>query len=268
MTRLRNFVEFFQGEVNEKNERNRGTLVEKSQGACLVTRGASICLYSVRPASQGEDLFLNVSAFLDGKGQDTKAYHHRYARVGLQESCPQNNFRRVIAAPIAAGSFCNHTINYCTTESCHIPLELLLGFLNSKLADWYFRIGSTNAHVSHYQLYNFPFPEFAKEPADPRIANEAQRALNSREFDVVFSKLNPALRTPPFSQAIRTVIVDSVQRIVAIEGERGEISRAARSALDPSAQPYQDLIDRLIFAMAGLTLEESSGLEERLSVML
>jgi hypothetical protein len=34
------------------------------------------------------------------------------------------------------------------------------------------------------------------------------------------------------------------------------------------AQAYQDLIDRLLYAMAGLTEEEARGLEERLARML
>ncbi len=42
----------------------------------------------------------------------------------------------------------------------------------------------------------------------------------------------------------------------------------ARSALDPAAQPYQDFIDRLLFALAGFTDAEARGLETRLASML
>jgi len=38
--------------------------------------------------------------------------------------------------------------------------------------------------------------------------------------------------------------------------------------LDPKAQPYQDLIDRLFYKLAGLSDEEAMGLEQRLSTML
>ncbi len=48
---------------------------------------------------------------------------------------------------------------------------------------------------------------------------------------------------------------------------RGEIRRVDRSALDPHAQPYQDFIDRLFYAMAGISDAEARGLEERLSQM-
>jgi len=105
MARLGDVAEFFQGEVNETNERARGTLVEDASRGTLVTRGACICLYVTRPASQGTDLYLDVPRFLQGRGSDTKAYHHQHRRIGLQESCPQNNFRRIIAAIIPRGEF-------------------------------------------------------------------------------------------------------------------------------------------------------------------
>ena len=45
-------------------------------------------------------------------------------------------------------------------------------------------------------------------------------------------------------------------------------ARAKRSALDLKAQPLQDLLDRIIFRMAGLSDAESAGLEQRLAKML
>ena len=55
---------------------------------------------------------------------------------------------------------------------------------------------------------------------------------------------------------------------MAIEAARGEIARAERSKLAPEAQPLQDLIDRLFYAMAGLSDIEAGRLEARLSQML
>jgi hypothetical protein len=39
----------------------------------LITRGANICLYQLREASQGEDIYLDVNAFLKDKDKKTKA---------------------------------------------------------------------------------------------------------------------------------------------------------------------------------------------------
>ena len=270
MQRLKEFAEFFQGEVNETNERAKGNLLPVGKDGKLVTRGASICLYVTRPASQGQDLYLDVKRFLAGKGEDTKAFHHRHRRIGLQESCPQNNFRRIIGAMIPAGEFCNHKVNYLPEHTCALPLEFALALLDSKLADWYFRLGSTNAAVSHYQLYNLPCPTFAERATaeDRRVLDRARAAIAQGDFDAAFLALQAGCAEPPFSPAVRDAIVDLVNRIIAIEGARGEIPRAARSALAPAAQPLQDFIDRLMYAMAGLSPAEAKGLEDRLMTML
>lgn len=270
MVRLQTIAEFFQGEVNETNETARGSFTDDSNNGQLVTRGASICLYVAREASQGNDLYLDVDRFLDGKGEDTKAFHHRYARVCLQESSPQNNFRRIIAALVPAGHFCNHKINYLPEHTSQSPLEFVLALLNSKLADWYFRLGSTNAAVSHYQLYNLPCPLFADsaDQSDEELTTEIEALLRRGQVEEAYNLIAPHLQTAPFRLVIRGAIVGAVKRIISVERNRGEISRTARSALAPAAQPYQDLIDRLFYAMAGLTTDEAAGLEARLEHML
>jgi len=270
MQRLKDFAEFFQGEVNETNERAKGNLLPAGEGGRLVTRGAGICLYVTRPASQGEDLLLNVARFLEGKGADTKAFHHRHRRIGLQESSPQNNFRRIIAAMVSAGEFCNHTVNYAPEPKCTVAPEFILALLDSRLAEWYFRLGSTNAHVSHYQLYNLPCPAFAEGSTaeNRRMLTRTRAAIAEGDFGAAFVALQPGLAQPPYGAAVRDVIVNLVNRIIAIEAARGEIPRAARSALAPAAQPFQALIDRLLYAVAGLSNAEVRGLEERLARML
>jgi hypothetical protein len=270
MTRLKEFTEFFQGEVNETIERAKGNLTLNPDDGKLVTRGASVCLYILRDASQGNDLFLRVDKFLDGKGEHTKAFHHQYPRVGFQESSPQNNFRRVISAFILAGQFCNHKINYLPEHTSQHPLRFVLGLVNSKLIDWYFRLGSTNAAVSHYQLYNLPCPIFADilETSDEMLQERALDTLASGDTEHVFDLLQPTLINVPFSLAIHAVIIEAVNRIISIEERRGEIPRTARSTLAPEAKPYQDLIDRIFYALAGLSASEAAGLEERLAQML
>ncbi len=270
MIRLADVAEFFQGEVNETNERARGSLVDDPRRGKLVTRGACICLYVTRPASQGTDLYLDVNRFLQGKGLDTKAYHHQHRRVGLQESCPQNNFRRIIAAMIPGGEFCNHKVNCLPEFACRLPLEFNLGVLNSKLSDWYFRLGSTNAAVSHYQLYNLPCPRFAEHDTreDDRLRAATMATIQEGNLPGVLELLHAPLAVAPFSLAIRDVVVELVRRIVEAEQKRGEIARSERSALCADARPYQDLVDQLLYAMAGLTEGEFKGLEDRLSRML
>ena len=81
-------------------------------------------------------------------------------------------------------------------------------------------------------------------------------------------RLQPLLIKPPFSLVLQVAIIEAVHQIIAIEQARGEIPRSARSALASAAQPVQDFIDRLLFALAGLTETESAALEERLAQMM
>src|SRR3972149_3707535 len=48
-----------------------------------------------------------------------------------------------------------------------------------------------------------------------------------------------------------------------LEERRGDIARTERSALAVEAQPYQDLLDRILYRMAGLTDAEAQGVGER-----
>lgn len=269
--RLGDFVEFFQGEVNETNERRRGNLLGGvTGGGQLVLRGASINLYVTRTASQGEDLFLNVKRFLSRKSASTKAFHHLDHRIGLQESSPQNNFRRIIAASISPGTFLNHKVNYVPAQSSALPLEFVLALLNTKMADWYFRLGSTNASVSHYQLYNLPCPVFATpdRASDTRMLLGFARGIRMHSHGDALAALQLGLQQRPFARAVCSAVALTARRLIRIEQRRGDVPRLERSRLCPEAQFLQDLIDKVFFRMAGLTAEEAAGLEARLGKML
>jgi hypothetical protein len=266
--RLGEFCTAYQGEVNETTDGSKGNISDNAGDGPLILRGSSICLYVVRAASQGEAIYLRKAKYLKDKKPSAKAWHHQHRRVGLQESCPQNNFRRVIASLIPKGEFCNHKINYFPDPECRYPLPILLGLLNSKLVDWYFRLGSTNASVSHYQLYNLPAPRFADGDTESPAIARFQSAVESTDSAAAFGVIEPLVASPPFPSSVMTAMASLVERIMAIEHGRGEIARTARSALAPAAQPLQDLLDRIIFRMAGLSDDEAVWLQQRLQRML
>lgn len=270
MERLRTYCTSFQGEVNETIEGQRGNLSDDRAEGKLVLRGSNVCLYVLRPASQGKSLFLREARFLDGKSQGAKAFHSREARVGFQRSSPQNNFRRVVSSRIAPNNYCFDTISYIPSSKSLLPIGFIVALLNSKLIDWYFRLGSTNSKVNEYQFNNLPCPRFAED--DDRTARslhkESVNALNAGDFDRILQLFESDFQAAPFSGALRDLVVVIIEKIEVIEAERGDIPRSARSALDPKAQPFQDLVDKLFFKMAGFTESEYVAIEERLSHML
>ncbi len=270
LTRLGEISEQFQGEVNETTERKADRISYNSSDGPEVCRGAHICLYAVRDASQGTPVFVKVEPFTDRSGKDAKYTHHRFRRVGFQRKSPQNNFRRLIAAPVPKGTFLLESVSYVPEHHCDVPLEMLLAVMNSKLVDWFFRLGSTNAVISEYQFNNLPFPVFAenKNSVDKEVLLAAAKALKSGDTDKAFKAVEPMLKRPPFSLTVQEIIIGCVRRIIETENRREPISRSERSALHPDAQVYQNLIDRLLYAMAGLSEEEAQGLEDRLERML
>jgi hypothetical protein len=187
-----------------------------------------------------------------------------------QNLAAQNNFRRLIAASVPAGEFCNHALSYVTEKSSKVDLRLLLAVLNSNLAEWFFRLGSTNNNILQYLINNIPFPRFRPSPTSvggkptpsPKIIAPAQ-PLATVERD-----LFDWISKDPEDHRIAGAIVGLVERLIELEATRGNIGRAERSSLSAGAQPFQELIDRAFYALAGLTTSEAVDLEKRLSSML
>jgi hypothetical protein len=255
----------YQGEVNETTDKR--FISRSSADGQLVLRGSNVTMYALREASQGEDLYLDAERFLRGKDSDSKAHQSRGERIGFQRSSPQNTFRRIVSCPIPAGEFCFDTVSYIPYTECRIPPPLLLALLNSKLLDWYFRLGSTNSKVNEYQFDNLPCPIFAATselPQHEQILSDVRGGRLDRALD----GLAPALQSFPFSRGVSDTIVLATGRIIELERERGEIRRRERSALAEEAQPYQTFIDRILFAMAGISETEAVALDNRLGTMM
>ena len=135
--RLGTLCKSYQGEVNETTDRRFLSDFPNRDERKLVLRGANVCMYALREASQGTSLYLDEAAFQTAKANSEKAFHSRVQRVGFQRSAPQNNFRRVIAARIPVGEFCFDTVSYAPAGSATlINLDFLLALLNSRLTDW------------------------------------------------------------------------------------------------------------------------------------
>jgi hypothetical protein len=267
MRRLGEFCTAYQGEVNETTDGKKGNISTSPADGPLILRGANVCLYALRQASQGQAIYLRQARYLQGKRSSAKAYHFRQNRAAFQRNAPQNNFRRLIACFIPAGHFCCDTVSYFPESESRLPLPLLIALFNSKLLDWYFRLGSTNSKVNDYQVRNLPVPAFGLRAGNLAPLPGLEKWLARGRIEDVFRQVAPSLATPPFSAVVVDAILRVARRISRIEAERGDIGRSERSSL-AAAQPYQDLLDRMLYRMAGLSDDEAAGLEARLARML
>ena len=261
-TRMSDVAGYNQGEVNETIHRR--FLFEGGDGP-TVLRGAAISMYAVRQASQGKTLKLDTEEFLKGTLRTSKAWDHQHRRVGFQRSSPQNNFRRLIASPILQGEFCFDTVSYVTDSSSKISLDLLILLLNSKILDWYFRLGSTNSKVNEYQFNNLPVVQTPDYVSDtPWGALIAERRWDQLEASLLDECSEPGFLPGPVAVAFVTMCRE-IQRI---EASRTLKNRSDRSHLAPESQTIQDVIDRVLFRCYGLSDDDARYVEKRLREML
>ena len=262
VVRMSAVANHYQGEVNETSHAR--FLTDDGEGPSVL-RGAAVTMYAIREASQGRTLHLNPTAFLDGKPMSSKAWDHQQPRLGFQRKAPQNNFRRLISCLIPQGEFCFDSISYVPQKSAEVSLELLMLLLNSKILDWYFRIGSTNSSVNEYQFNNFPVLQVLGDPVDvfwEELVDEEK--WNQLEEMILRQYCEPGL----LPGSVATVLTRMCRRIQQIEARRTLRSRAERSHLAPDSQPIQDVIDKVLFRYYGLSDDDAEYIEKRLTEML
>ena len=265
MKKLGEYCHASQGEVNETSDGKKGFVSKDPKIGPQILRGSNICLYVLREASQGEPIYLRKDKYLKGKPDSLKARHFEQCRVGWQESSPQNNFRRIIAAFIPQGEFCNHKINYIPEEDSKLSIDFVLALLNSKISDWFFRLGSTNAAVSHYQIYNLPCLTFTSSLLQVGYL----KLLSDSNWSELGDVLTRGCTEPGvMPKTVAEALVEMSRRIQQIEARRVLKNRSERSHLDPESQPIQDAIDAILFRCYGLSHEEGEYISKRLKEML
>lgn len=263
VTRMGKEVQLVEGEVHTTSHKE--FLSDDKHVGPLVLRGASVSLYALREASQGESLYLNIEEYLQKKSANSKAYHHRLNRIGFQRSAPQNNFRRLIAAPIPVGNFCFESIKYVTTKATQMDLNLFMSLMNSQILDWYFRLGSTNASINEYQFNQLPIPIVSKDEIDV----DWRPLIASGKWSDLSDMLSSVCKKPGIMpKNVGEAITEMCRRIQEIEARRVLKNRSERSHLSSDSQPIQDTIDKVLFRCYGLSDDDAQYIEGRLKEML
>jgi hypothetical protein len=143
--------------------------------------------------------------------------------------------------------------------------------LNSKLLDWYFRLGSSNSKANEYQFNNLPCPLFhANHSAteDALLANlrgQLDTGVFARCEETIYAS---GVLVAPFTQTTASVLALLASQVQIIESRRQLSSRSERSILAPDARDLQTIIDSCLFQMAGFSKVESDGLQKRMKTLL
>jgi hypothetical protein len=146
----------------------------------------------------------------------------------------------------------------------------VLFVLNSSFADWYFRLGSTNAAVSHYQLENIPCPRFGAQPGnvDRGFSKQLDALIDTKDFSAIELKCINLAVLEGCSPTVERVLESLVKFIEREEAARGRIARSDRSHLAENAERCQIVLDKMMLTLLGLGENKHQYLRTRLAEML
>jgi hypothetical protein len=116
--------------------------------------------YYTHQMSQGIIEYLLEDKYLREMGQTEKAQHHNSERIVMQGMTGANDAVRLIMTIVPKGMYLGHSCKYIMPIET-LPLECILGIMNSKLANAFFRAFSTNSNVNCYEINNIPIPSIS-----------------------------------------------------------------------------------------------------------
>lgn len=123
-----------------------------------ILKGAAIQrYYFTLQMSQGEIEYLDEARYLKEYGKSDKSKHHNNIRIAMQGMTGANDKIRIVMALVPKGYYLANSCNYLFAPDC-LDIYALLGILNSKLINWFFRCFSTNSNVNGYEIDNLPIP--------------------------------------------------------------------------------------------------------------
>ena len=166
----------FEGELNMTFHKKYFTTDRRNP---IILKGAAIQRYFYTlQMSQGEIEYLNENAYLFDFGTSEKANHHNNKRIAMQGMTGANDKVRIVMSIVPEGFYLANSCNYVFAPK-GFDLEALLGILNSRLVNWFFRCFSTNSNVNGYEIDNLPIPY---------VSQEKQEAIKTKVLNVIQNK--------------------------------------------------------------------------------
>ena len=119
------------------------------------------------------------------KGDDIRINEQRWLfvnseRIVLQRITGVDSRIRIIATLIPPGMVCANSTNYLAHSKQ--PLLCILGCLNSKLINWFFKLTSTNTNVTSKELSKLPIP-LLPDHLQNEIASLTSAIISSKRND-------------------------------------------------------------------------------------
>ena len=148
----------------------------------IILKGASIQRYYwTKEVSQGSIEYLDKEKYTK-ENTSEKSTHHKMERIALQGMTGANDKIRIISTIVPKDIFLANSCNYIIPPK-DVDIRYLLGIINSKLVNWYFRCFSTNSNVNGYEVDNLPIPLIAVD-SQKQIALLVNQIIKSKEKNI------------------------------------------------------------------------------------
>jgi len=116
-------------------------------------RGRNISFYKL-------DLNETLNVKEDFLKHSTKSYFIKNLRIACQQISNINKTQRLVFSLVkpnyVLGNSCNFI--FAGDNDFYIDIYYLMGLLNSPILNWYFKVNSSNNHVSNYEIDMLPIP--------------------------------------------------------------------------------------------------------------
>jgi len=145
------FIHNYRGELDLTANKKS---ISSQESAYKLIRGRNIAYYSL---SNTESIDYVSKEFVD---QTNKKRYIHHARLACQQIANMKKDRRVTFALVPENYVLGNSCNFIYIEENNYDIDLyaMLGLLNSKLINWYFKLTSSNNHINNYEIDNFPVP--------------------------------------------------------------------------------------------------------------
>ena len=169
-------IKCYEGELNVTSHR---PFFSSDPSLPVIMKGAGIQKYYYTfDMSQGQIEHLKEKEYLKKSGNSEKAHHHETERIVMQGMTGANDKIRLVMSIVPKGMYLGHSCKYILPSE-DISMKCLLGFMNSKLANFFFRCFSTNSNVNGYEIEAIPICDIPKDIAG-KLENSVTIIMSSR----------------------------------------------------------------------------------------
>ncbi len=153
-----------------------------NDGEQRVVTGAQILRYKITDTpSQGSVVYLNPDMI---KLTKDRLESIRSSRIVTQRITGVDSRIRIISTIAPANIYCANSTNYISPTKNNINLMYLLGILNSKCINFFFKQTSTNTNVTGKEIAKLPIP-MASLDVQEAIIDKVERVLSINKNDIL-----------------------------------------------------------------------------------